>query len=92
MKKGSLYNEETPFSIAEGRLFNFKIQLPLSPLTTLFYPTNSVHSPLHSERGRGRGCFSTRNKALLVVGRGAKNGGKDGSQTCGEGWGGQEKG
>ena len=57
VKKGSLHNEETPFSIAEGRLFNFKIQLPLFPLTILSHPTSSIHSPLHSERGRGWGCF-----------------------------------
>ena len=53
LKKGSLHNEETPFCNREGRLFNFKIQLPLFPLTILSHPTSSIHSPLHSERGRG---------------------------------------
>ena len=55
MKKGSFHNEETPFSKREGRFLNFKIQLPLFPLTILSHPTNSIHAPLHSERGRGGG-------------------------------------
>ena len=42
--------------LPRGCFFNSKIQLSLIPLTTLFHPTNSVHAPLHSERGRGRGC------------------------------------
>ena len=39
-----------------GFFFDSKIQLSLIPLTTLFHPTNSIHAPLHSERGRGWGC------------------------------------
>ena len=37
-------------------LLNSKTQLSLFPLTILFYPTSSVHAPLHSERGWGWGC------------------------------------
>ena len=37
--------------------FYSKIQLSLFLLTILSLPTNSLHSPLHSERGWGWGCF-----------------------------------
>ena len=59
-----LYCKETPSSNWEGRFLNFKIQLPLSPLTTLFHPTNSVHSPLHSERGWGWGFSLSANNSF----------------------------
>ena len=39
-----------------GFFFDSKTQLSLFPLTILSYPTNSIHAPLHSERGWGRGC------------------------------------
>ena len=42
--------------LPRGCFFNSKIQLSIIPLTTLSHPTNSIHAPLHSERGRGRGC------------------------------------
>ena len=46
-----------PSAIEKGVSFNSRIQLPLFPLTILSHPTNSIHAPLHSERGRGRGFF-----------------------------------
>ena len=42
--------------IPQKLFFNSKKQLSLFPLTILSHPTNSIHAPLHSERGRGRGC------------------------------------
>gem|GEM_PF-6162919 len=36
-----------------GFFFDSKTQLSLFLLTILSYPTNSIHAPLHSERGRG---------------------------------------
>ena len=42
--------------LPRGCFFDSKIQLSLTPRTILSHPTNSIHAPLHSERGRGRGC------------------------------------
>ena len=44
-----------PSAIEKGVSFNSRIWLPLFPLTILSHPTNSIHAPLHSERGRGWG-------------------------------------
>ena len=43
--------------LPRGCFFNSKTQLSLFLLAILSHPTNSIHAPLHSERGRGRGCF-----------------------------------
>ena len=48
-------------------LLNSKTQLSLFPLTILFYPTSSVHAPLHSERGRGRGWLWTGERLPLCL-------------------------
>ena len=46
-----------PSRLEKGVSFNSRIQLPLFPLTILSHPTNSIHAPLHSERGRGGGSI-----------------------------------
>ena len=46
-----------PSRLEKGVSFNSRIQLPLFPLTILSHPTNSIHAPLHSERGRGEALF-----------------------------------
>ena len=45
-----------PSPIEKGVSFNSRIWLPLFPLTIFSHPTSSIHSPLHSKRGRGWGC------------------------------------
>ena len=50
-----------------GFFFDSKIQLSLIPLTILSHPTNSIHAPLHSERGRGRGCFFNSKIQLSII-------------------------
>ena len=53
--------------LPRGCFFNSKIQLSLFLLTILFHPTNSIHAPLHSERGRGRGCFFNSKIQLSII-------------------------
>ena len=54
-----------PSAIEKGVSFNSRIWLPLFPLTILSHPTNSIHAPLHSERGRGWGCSWGRGRLLV---------------------------
>ena len=54
--KALLDIRKRPSAIEKGVSFNSRIWLPLFPLTILSHPTNSIHAPLHSERGRGWGC------------------------------------
>ena len=48
--------KKTPFSIGEGRFFVMKRAFPCIKETPPLSANNSIHSPLHSERGWGRGC------------------------------------
>ena len=48
--------KETPFSIVEGRFFVMKRAFLQFDKTPSLFANNRLHSPLHSERGRGRGC------------------------------------
>ena len=48
--------KETPFSFGEGRFFVMKRAFPCIKETPPSFANNSIHSPLHSERGWGRGC------------------------------------
>ena len=48
--------KETPFSIGEGRFFVMKRAFLQFDETPPLFANNSIHSPLHSERGWGRGC------------------------------------
>ena len=59
--------------LPRGCFFNSKIQLSIIPLTTLSHPTNSIHAPLHSERGRGRGLSSLFKCALSLMNNGLDN-------------------
>ena len=54
--KASPNSSEGGDVLPRGFFFDSKTQLSLFPQTTLSHPTNSIHAPLHSERGRGRGC------------------------------------
>jgi hypothetical protein len=56
--------------LPRGFFFDSKIQLSLIPLTILSHPTSSFHAPLHSERGRGRGCRLVGGEAVDGRGRG----------------------
>ena len=47
--------KETPFSIGEGRFFVMKRASLQFDKTPPLSANNSFHSPLHSERGWGRG-------------------------------------
>ena len=58
--------KKTPFSIGEGRFFVMKRAFPCIKETPPSSANNSFHSPLHSERGWGRGCRWAGGK--LVVG------------------------
>ena len=60
--------KETPFSNREGRFFVMKRAFPCIKGTPSLFANNSIHSPLHSERGWGRGCRWAGGK--LVVGWG----------------------
>ena len=60
--------KETPFSNREGRFFLSKRAFPCIKETPPLSANNSIHSPLHSERGWGRGCRWAGGK--LVVGWG----------------------
>ena len=48
--------KETPFSNRKGRFFVMKRAFLHTNETPPLSANNSFHSPLHSERGRGRGC------------------------------------
>ena len=45
--------KETPFSIAEGRFFVMKRAFLYTNEAPSLFANNGLHSPLHSERGRG---------------------------------------
>ena len=45
--------KKTPFSIGEGRFFVMKRAFPCIKETPSSSANNSIHSPLHSERGWG---------------------------------------
>ena len=59
--------------LPRGFFFNSKTQLSLIPQTILSHPTNSIHAPLHSERGRGRGLSSLFKCALSLMNNGLDN-------------------
>ncbi|MUL27786.1 hypothetical protein F0475_05610 [Prevotella sp. A2879] len=48
--------KETPFSNRERRFFLSKRGFPCIEETPPLFANSSLHSPLHSERGWGRGC------------------------------------
>ena len=48
--------KETPFSIVERRFLAMKRASLHIEETPPLFTNNGLHSPLHSERGRGRGC------------------------------------
>ncbi|MUL27811.1 hypothetical protein F0475_05735 [Prevotella sp. A2879] len=58
MKKGSLHNEETPFSLGEGRFFALKRGSLAIKETPSLIAINPVLSPIHSEKGGKRGSPS----------------------------------
>ena len=47
---------ETPFSNREGRFFVMKRAFLYTNETPPLFANNGFYSPLHSERGWGRGC------------------------------------
>ena len=57
-RKALFITKKRPSRLEKGVSFNSRIQLPLFPLTIFSHPTNSIHAPLHSERGRGWGLLS----------------------------------
>ena len=56
---------EALFSSGEGRFFNSRILLPLFLFSITLQANSSHHSPLHSERGWGRGCRGLRVRLLF---------------------------
>ena len=46
-----------PSQVEKGVSFNSKILLPLFLFSITLQANGSIHAPLHSERGRGRGFF-----------------------------------
>ena len=60
--------KETPFSIAEGRFFVMKRAFLQFDKTPSLFANNSFHSPLHSERGWGRGCSWVGGEAVVGLG------------------------
>ena len=56
--------KETPFSIVEGRFFVMKRGFLHTNETPPLSANNSFHSPLHSERGWGRGFPSFANNGF----------------------------
>ena len=48
--------KETPFSNREGRFLMSRRASPCIKETPPLFANNGFHSPLHSERGWGRGC------------------------------------
>ena len=71
--KASPNSSEGGDVLPRGFFFDSKTQLSLFPLTILSYPTNSIHAPLHSERGRGRGLSSLLKRALSLMNNGLDN-------------------
>ena len=59
--------KETPFSIAEGRFLVMKRAFLHTNETPPLFANNSFHSPLHSERGWGRGCSWVGGEAFLYL-------------------------
>ena len=55
-KRRPFHGKETPSSIERRRFFHFKILLPLYLSGIGVHVNDTIHAPLHSERGRGRGC------------------------------------
>ena len=59
--------KETPFLIGEGRFFVMKRAFPCIKETPPSSANNSFYSPLHSERGWGRGCSWMGARLLLSL-------------------------
>ena len=55
--KALLNTTKRPSPIEKGVSFNSRIWLLLFLFSTILQANSSFHSPLHSERGRGRGRF-----------------------------------
>jgi len=64
--------KKTPFSIGEGRFFVMKRAFPCIKETPPLFANNGFHSPLHSERGWGRGCRWAGGKLVVVWGIGCR--------------------
>ena len=62
--------KKTPFSIGEGRFFVMKRAFPCIKEAPSLFANNGFYSPLHSERGRGRGCRWAGGKLVVGWGRG----------------------
>ena len=56
--------KETPFLIGEGRFFVMKRAFPCIKETPPSSANNSFYSPLHSERGWGRGSSLSANNSI----------------------------
>ena len=52
-KRRPFHGKETPSSIERRRFFHFKILLPLYLSGIGVHVNGNIHSPLHSERGKG---------------------------------------
>ena len=61
--------KETPFSIGEGRFLMSRRASPCIEETPPLFTISSIHSPLHSERGRGRGCRGAGGEAASLISR-----------------------
>ena len=59
--------KETLFSIGEGRFFVMKRAFLHTNETPPLFANNGFHSPLHSERGWGRGCSWMGARLLLSL-------------------------
>ena len=57
--------KETPFLFEEGRFFVMKRASPCIKETPPLFANNGFHSPLHSERGWGRGSSLFANICLF---------------------------
>ena len=64
--------KKTPFLIGEGRFFVMKRAFLHTNETPSLFANNSIHSPLHSERGWGRGCRWAGGKLVVGWGRGCR--------------------
>ena len=62
--------KKTPFSNREGRFFVMKRAFLHTNETPPLSANNSFYSPLHSERGWGRGCRWAGGKLVVGWGRG----------------------
>ena len=60
--------KETPFSIGEGRFLMSRRASPCIKETPPLSANNSFYSPLHSERGWGRGCSWGGGEAVVGLG------------------------